>query len=54
MKQINAHTPENVVKILVGNKIDVNEDERQVQTLEGKTLADRYSIPFIEVSAKTG
>lgn len=54
MKQINQHAPSEVVKLLIGNKIDANEDEREVKTLEGKTLADRFEVPFIEVSAKTG
>lgn len=33
MKQINEHAENEVCKILVANKMDVNEDERQVQTL---------------------
>lgn len=33
MKQLNEHASEDVVKILVANKKDVNEEERQVQTL---------------------
>ena len=38
--------------VLVGNKCDL-EDERQVSTEEGKDLADKYGIPFLETSAKT-
>lgn len=33
MKQINEHVASDVIKILVANKVDVNEDERQVQEL---------------------
>ena len=43
-----------VVKMLVANKIDINVADREVQQLEGKTLADKFGIPFMEVSAKTG
>lgn len=35
--------------MLVGNKIDL---PRQVTTEEGQKLADMYSIPFFEASAK--
>ena len=28
MKQVNEHAPQEVIKILVANKIDVNEEER--------------------------
>ena len=38
--------------ILVGNKIDL-EDCRQVTTEQGKALANKLNIPFIETSAKT-
>ncbi|KAL4239000.1 hypothetical protein ACF0H5_003704 [Mactra antiquata] len=39
--------------ILVGNKTDLV-DDRKVTTDEGKTLATKIGIPFIETSAKTG
>lgn len=39
----------NIQKVLVGNKIDL---PRQVTTEEGQKLADMYSIPFFEASAK--
>ena len=39
--------------VLVGNKIDLEKD-RVVSWSRGKALADKYSIKFIEVSAKTG
>ena len=42
-----------MVKILVANKSDCTE-ERKVQTLEGKMLANKYEMAFFEVSAKTG
>lgn len=37
--------------ILIGAKKDLSE-ERVVESIEGKELADSWSIPFIEVSAK--
>ncbi len=51
--QINEHAPKDVVKMLVGNKLDLDK-ERIVQQREGSALANKYDIPFIEVSAKTG
>jgi len=38
--------------VLVGNKKDLTA-ERQVSPEEGKQLADKYKVPFIETSAKT-
>ena len=52
MKQIQQQASENVCKILVGNKCDI--DNRQVDTEEGRRLADKYGIPFFETSAKSG
>lgn len=51
--QIETNAPADVSKILVATKSDLNY-ERQVSTEEGESLASRHSIPFIEVSAKTG
>ena len=52
MKQIQQQASENVCKILVGNKCDI--DNRQVDYDEGRRLADKYGIPFFETSAKSG
>jgi GTPase KRas len=38
--------------MLVGNKLDL-EDERQVTTEQGRTLAQKFGCGFIEASAKT-
>ncbi|MHA1268318.1 MAG: Rab family GTPase [Candidatus Helarchaeota archaeon] len=38
--------------ILIGNKIDLY-DQREVETSEGKKLADELKIEFLETSAKT-
>ena len=38
-------------KILVGNKND--KEEREVPTADGQELANQYSMPFLETSAKT-
>merc|ERR1712217_129602 len=38
--------------VLVGNKLDLDE-ERQVSTEEGSSLAQKFSCGFIEASAKT-
>ena len=46
---------ERVDMVLIGNKVDRDcYGERQVRYEDGKELADKYNIPFIEASAKTG
>lgn len=39
-------------RVLVGNKCDLLDDQRQVQEEEGKALAEQWGCPFMEVSAK--
>ncbi len=39
-------------KIIVGNKSDCKENERQVSYEEGQKLAQKYGVDFIESSAK--
>lgn len=39
-------------KIIVGNKSDCKESERQVSTEEGMNLAKKYGVDFVESSAK--
>lgn len=38
--------------VLIGNKIDL-ETFREVATAEGKALADKYKLPFYELSLKS-
>lgn len=38
--------------MLVGNKKDLTQ-ERQVSEEEGRVLADKFRVPFVETSAKT-
>jgi GTPase SAR1 family protein len=42
----------NLIKMLVGNKID-REDSREVTRDEGARFARKYSMLFIEASART-
>jgi Ras-related protein Rab-1A len=51
MNEVEKHASDNVSRILVGNKNDL-EESRQVSTDEGKELADQYNIRFMETSAK--
>lgn len=53
MKQIHDHSSADVKKILVANKCDM-EEERKVTKEQGKKLAEKYAMPFLEVSAKDG
>ncbi|GMP50236.1 hypothetical protein CsSME_00016936 [Camellia sinensis var. sinensis] len=53
IKNIEQHASDNVNKILVGNKADMDESKRAVPTSWGQALADEYGIKFFETSAKT-
>ncbi|CAN6884464.1 unnamed protein product [Brassica oleracea] len=53
IRNIEQHASENVNKILVGNKADMDESKRAVPTSKGQALADEYGIKFFETSAKT-
>jgi Ras-related protein Rab-8A len=52
VQQIKMHASDNVLKVLVGNKADV--EERQVDYSEGEALAKHIGVSFYETSAKTG
>uniref|UniRef100_A0A161ZXE4 Uncharacterized protein n=1 Tax=Daucus carota subsp. sativus TaxID=79200 RepID=A0A161ZXE4_DAUCS len=53
IRNIEQHASDNVNKILVGNKADMDESKRAVPTSKGQALADEYGIKFFEASAKT-
>ena len=53
IKSLDDNCKSGISKILVGNKLDL-EDTRQVQTADGKTLAEKHGMMFFETSAKTG
>lgn len=50
MKEINENIGSDIIKVLVGNKCDL-EDERKVNEKEGNDAAAEYNIRFFEVSA---
>ncbi|GAV76069.1 LOW QUALITY PROTEIN: Ras domain-containing protein, partial [Cephalotus follicularis] len=51
---IEQHATDNVNKILVGNKAEMDKSKRLgVPTARGQVLADEYGIKFFETSAKT-
>ncbi|WOK97040.1 ras-related protein RABA5a-like [Canna indica] len=50
LNELHTHSDMNVVIILVGNKTDLK-DEREVNTEEGKALAEAHGLFFIETSA---
>eukprot|EP00887_Chlorella_sp_A99_P005509 scaffold1.g5509.t1 len=52
MKNIEQHASESVVKVLVGNKSDMDESRRAVPYSRGQALADEFRMPFFETSAK--
>lgn len=51
IRNIEEHAAENVCKILVGNKADM-EDRRVVTKEQGQALANEFKISFFETSAK--
>ena len=51
LDSIYLHADPNIVKVLVGNKIDL-EDERKVSREEGQRLADQHKMQYFETSAK--
>lgn len=51
LTEIDRYACENVNKLLVGNKSDL-ESKRQVDFDEAKAFADERGIPFLETSAK--
>ncbi len=53
IKQIETHASKDVVKALVGNKCD-KEDEKVVTTEMGQQLAEEFGLRFWEASAKSG
>lgn len=53
MAQISEFIKPTVPKILVANKIDL-EEMREVGREEGEELARKFGVPFLEVSAKEG
>jgi len=53
MKNIEQHASENVNKILIGNKCDMDSG-KVISTQMGQQLADNYDVSFFETSAKTG
>lgn len=52
MRNIDENAPDDVVRILVGNKTDLH-DRLVVSTQEGKLLADKFRVDFFETSAKS-
>lgn len=51
MAEVEKHAADNISRILVGNKCDL-ESQRQVTFEEGQELADHYCVRFLETSAK--
>ena len=51
LNEVEKHASSNVAKLLVGNKSDLEKD-RRVSFEQGKSLADKLGIKFVETSAK--
>lgn len=53
LHHFNGDTLREQCKLIIGNKCDID-GKISIPYDEGKSLADRYGVPFIETSAKTG
>ncbi|KAJ3428295.1 ras and ef-hand domain-containing protein [Anaeramoeba flamelloides] len=53
IKEVKELAKEDLVLILVGNKVDL-EEKREISTEKGQNLADENNMLFFETSAKTG
>ena len=53
MESVAKHANSNIVKILVGNKCDL-EESREVAYSEGQMLAKQFGLNYFECSAKAG
>ena len=51
MHEIEKHVGENISRILVGNKCDLD-SQRAVSTEEGQEMSDHYNVRFLETSAR--
>ena len=51
LEVIENNASDNVLKILIGNKVDLV-DDREIKKEEGQQFANRYNMQFIETSAK--
>lgn len=52
LRNIDDHASNDVVKMLIGNKCDM-EDKRCITRTRGDALAREHGIPFLETSAKS-
>lgn len=51
VREVEKHVPKEIPRILVGNKCDMVV-EREITTEEGKELADKLGMEYIETSAR--
>lgn len=52
MTEINKHAPDDVNIVVCGAKCDLDVQDRQVTIEEGRELAQAFSVPYFEASAK--
>ena len=52
MSQIEQHGPEDICRIIIGNKVDCPAQDREVTMEEGEELAAKYGVKYVETSAK--
>ena len=53
VNNISSNAPTSVKQILIGNKCDMEENKRVIESSRGKMLAEELDMPFLETSAKT-
>jgi len=53
LEELRQYGPPGINIIIVGNKADLTE-ERKVKFFEANEFCDKFKIPYVEVSAKSG
>mmetsp|Transcript_23846 Transcript_23846/g.42252 ORF Transcript_23846/g.42252 Transcript_23846/m.42252 type:complete len:209 (-) Transcript_23846:139-765(-) len=54
IKDVQSYGEEGVEMVIVGNKVDLDHDKRQVSKAQGRAVADNFNCAFFETSALSG
>ena len=54
VQQIEVHANENIMRILIANKVDLPADKRKITREQGEQVAQQFGFTYMETSAKAG
>jgi small GTP-binding protein len=54
LQEIYCYLPQDIPIVMLGNKIDMENEQRKVSMVQAQLFANKYNFPYFEVSAKTG